>query len=104
MKKLVRLITLVSLLFVFTNTCIANTPFVVDIEDVDKKAIAEFIVNDMVKQGFNIINTNEYQVSFRRDVTNFWAQALYGSQFNSTPELMTCSPKTKPIEMLVTIC
>lgn len=89
MRKLVRLITLVSLLFVFTNTCTANTPVVVDIENVDKKAIAEFIVNDMVKQGFNIMNTNEYQVSFRRDVTNFWAQVLYGSQFNSTPELRT---------------
>lgn len=89
MKKIVRMITLVTFLLFFSNACLANTPFSVDIENVDKKAVSEFIVNDMVQKGFNILNTNEYQVSFRKDVDNFWAQVFLGSSFNTVPELRT---------------
>lgn len=61
--------------------------FQVEIKDVDKKAVGEYLMSDMVLSGYNILSSLESQVAFRKDVTNIWAQVLLGSRFNGTPEL-----------------
>lgn len=61
--------------------------FQVELYDVDKKAVGDYLMSDMVLRGYNILSSQESQVAFRKDVTNIWAQVLLGSRFNGTPEL-----------------
>ena len=75
------------LVFFVTLPIVGETAFQTELYNVDKKAVGDYLMSDMVSRGYNILGTQESQVAFRKDVTNFWAQVLLGSRFNGTPEL-----------------
>lgn len=58
----------------------------VDLENVKKKDAIDFIVNDLIYRGFSIMTINDYQIIMRKDADDFASKALYGSDFNRTPE------------------
>lgn len=87
MQKRILISFFVVFFIAFHQICFANTVYSVDINDIDKKAVAEYLVRDLINDGYNILSTNENQVAVRRDVDDFWGQVFYGSRFNTVPEV-----------------
>jgi len=85
-KRIILLIVMISLMITISIASAAKV-YSVDINNVDKKQAIDYIANEMIGNGFNIISANEYMLVCRRDVDNIWAKVFYGSKFNSTPEI-----------------
>lgn len=82
------IIALLALLFTLPGICIVHASKVnsVDISNVDKKTVIDYMVNELLGRGFNIITVTDYQAILRKDVDDFKMRLLYGSRYNTTPE------------------
>lgn len=56
------------------------------ISGVTKKQIVDFVVGDKLAAGFEIRSVDDYSLVIARDIDDFSARALYGSDFDRTPE------------------
>ena len=68
-----------------TGICDAAPP-TTEITDTSKKAIIDYLAVNFLKDGYNMANSNEYQVEFRKLDNSFGASLVYGSRYNGTPE------------------
>lgn len=84
-KKSVLILMIVFLLV--PSLCLAKQGFSIEIDNVETKPVAEYLLKDLVGKGFQILSTSDYQVAVRKDVDNFWEQVFLGSRFNTVPEL-----------------
>ncbi len=58
----------------------------VTIQNVSKKEVTDALVNEMLSRGFTIKNVTDYTVVFAKPLDSFTAIALFGSQYDATPE------------------
>jgi hypothetical protein len=58
-----------------------------EITGFDKKPITDELVKTMMDEGYNIKTTNDYQMVFCKDLTDFKSMFFLGSKFNGTPEM-----------------
>jgi len=84
-SKKVLILAIIVLLLLVPSFCLAM--FSVEIDDVDRKPVADFLVKDLVGKGYQILSAGEYQIAVRKDVDNFWGQVFFGSRFNTVPEV-----------------
>lgn len=88
MKKFNITILLTVALILFSFTVVqAQKSYSVEICNVDKKAIIDYLVNSAAQNGFTLINVNDYQVTMKKDDERFLSKLYYGSHFNRTPEV-----------------
>lgn len=84
------LFVLLVFLYILTPVCqAADNWWSVEVKSIDKKVVMETIIADYLNMGWQIKSSSDYQLIFRRDVDDFWGQVLYGSRFNTTPEVRT---------------
>lgn len=88
MKKLKIIMLLSAILVLFSFTIVqAQKTYSVEICNVEKKAVIDFIANNAVKNGVTILTINDYQLILKKDDDRFMDKMLYGSRFNRTPEI-----------------
>lgn len=86
MRKLIISLMFVLLLSIL-GTAHASKVYSTDINNVDKKVVIDFMINELLSKGFNLVTVNNYQVIVRKDIDNIMLRALYGSRYNTTPEV-----------------
>lgn len=80
MLRLFKKVTfLLSLFTMFSLTAYASTVYTVDIQNVDKKIAIDFMVNELIGQGCNIVSVNDYQLVASEEIDDFTGRVLYGS-------------------------
>lgn len=70
---------LLSLWAMLNLTAYASTVYTADIQNVDKKTAIDFMANELIGQGCNIVSVTDYQLVASEEIDDITGRVLYGS-------------------------